>query len=262
MKAAPFLPLLLIMIVAVSGCVIQQASDEQLKLDIQVEPNPVFSGTTTTLYADIRNDATVTYSGIIMRVFDPSYFSISGCSKTIPVLRPYGAESMKCSFIAPQVERDVTSNIGVSVMMSGSLNANVPVKMVGIDEYELARLTEPIERYPASFSYSDINLKMLVEFSDEFPMVIHPRDDYMYITISNNGQGRLQPLSVRLSGSGSSVIESCDRASVIEPMGDEYPRISCKLRKPQTKYLSQYDLLISVNYAYEIRKTIPVEIIR
>ena len=146
------------------------------------------------------------------------------------------------------------------------------LKVISQDEYNLRKNTGSLVTEPKSYSYRDKNIQLDVEFSEELPIIDKGKTEYIHFTIKNIGEGFLELLEagdieIKTTTDYEGLLD-CDIPARITPIGKEFPRISCGINidiiNPEgyVNYLSNHLVSIDIDYDYEIRKSIPVTVIR
>jgi hypothetical protein len=160
----------------------------------------------------------------------------------------------------------VSTNVGVNVNFTTTLSAAQIIEMVNENEYDLRLKTGNWETKPKSYTYSDKNIELQVDFSDNLPIIARPeKKSYIYFTIKNTGGGLISDIKAgdfSLTEISSAVV-SCETIGGLSPVNNVFPRIACTLNLPSNvDYISNHMIVINLNYNYEIRKDIPIKIVR
>lgn len=268
-----FLPAVVLVLFA-SGCVIEPAGsgDAGIRVNAVADPFTVFAGSTTNVYVDVENKGMTNFNNVIMDVYYTGLLRNEGpaCAKRIDVIEPGEITSTGlCQLKAPDIE-DIKSStmptsIGVSAKFSGMLTAVPLIEMITESEYRNMVMTGEWETKSGSYTYSDGNIELQVDFSDKLPIVVRPdKKAYIYFTIKKLGNGYISNMNDgRISIEDSQAIVRCSPIGELVPEGDTFPRIACELVLPTgIEYLSSYRITLSIYYDYEIRKELQIKIVR
>lgn len=250
-----------IIILIMSGGCIQNGKEtsERLELRLDVFPNPVYVGESTTMTALLENNAKKSYDNIKIGVFDPGQFGDINCPALVKKqLKPFGVADLTCSFTAPMLAEERVVYLGVSASFDSSLNAVQAVEIISEQEKKRRQMTGKMQTKPSTYTYEDESLSLTIEFSDNLPIVARPTEQYVYFTIRNKGDGLAKINSFHVSG----LSMQCDIPSQFEPIKDEFQKIACKLAPSNVNYLSVENIIVNIGYTYEMRKTIPVRIVK
>ena len=249
--------ILCVLLIASAGCIQPAQETGTMNLQLDVFPNPVYMGETTSLTATLENNAKKTYRNIKIEVFDPGQFGAINCpSLSKRELKPFGVADLTCSFRAPMIDKERVVYLGVSASFDSSLNAVQPVEIISEEEKKRREMTGKMESKPRIYSYEDESISLTIEFSENLPIVARPTEQYVYFTIKNKGDGLAKINSFRVSG----LPMQCDIPNEFEPIKDEFQKIACKLSPRNVNYLSVDNIIVNIDYTYEITRTIPVTI--
>ncbi len=141
-------------------------------------------------------------------------------------------------------------------------------------EYERRVASNDFASASKSYVYSDRNVQIQVEFSSMPPLVIVPdRKYYVYFTIRNIGQGFLGDINP-----GDLVFRSTDSRAPIDFLRCQYPtavlpiteksspKIACEIIAPgdyfTTRNFGTGSFVIELNYKYELRRDLSVDIVK
>ncbi|MCX6818390.1 MAG: hypothetical protein NT129_00120 [Candidatus Aenigmarchaeota archaeon] len=224
------------------------------------------------------------------------------CSKQKDELKPGDMMTHACKLKAPSKEdmagESLTGGAGVKITYDTELSAVQLVELITEDGYLIRKNTGDWSTKPKSYTYRDKGIEMQVEFSDELPIVVRKdKKAYVYFSIKNIGGGFISDIvggniydtenhiSYKLDGFSIPIdyrgdfsygdfsieqtkinnkfIMTCSNINKLSQNNDEFPRIACELNLPQNMdYLSNYPVTIKVHYDYEIRKDVPIKIVR
>jgi len=270
--------IVMILIISVSGCTIKsdQVISEGLAINVEADPQRVFSDSTTRLYVDVENIDTKTVNDLDVDVYYTGRLTEldeENCKKHEDELEPGEIVIMeKCDLTAPSKDEmtvsSVKTDVAVKVDFTTKLNVAQLIEMITKEAYDIKVRAGSLETKPKSYVYRDKNIEMQVDFSDRLPIVVREgKTSFVYFTIKNIGNGFISDIEDRdfvikqQEVNGNKIVD-CD-FTVISPREREFPRIACELNLPDdVTYLSNHVIIIELEYDYEIRKEVPVEIVR
>ncbi len=218
------------------------------------------------------------------------------CFKRKDELKPGDMMTHACKLKAPSkedmAEDSLTGGAGVKITYDTELSAVQLVELITENGYLIRKNTGDWKTMPKSYTYRDKGIEMHVEFSDELPIVVRKdKKAYVYFTIKNIGGGFISDIegsyikdkengipysmdgvslangigdfSIEQTKIDNKFIVTCSNINKLTQNNDEFPRIACELNLPQNMdYLSNYPVTIRVHYNYEIRKDVPIKIVR
>lgn len=261
-KAARYY-LLLLAVFIVAGCV---STQQGFSFTLTADPPRIFSLGAARVFMDLENKDVKPIDNVAITLFDKSILRGDVCAKQIPRLLPMQSSELRCVFTAPQLEQPLQGvTLHAKAEFDASLAAVQGIEMLTEEEYRRQAATGSLQQKAASYAYRDRNVELLVEFNEPLPVVIRPGKEYfMYMRIRNIGDGfvsNIRDSSIRIQQSGSAV--QCEPFGTMEVVGREFPRITCRLALPAgVTYLTNYDILISVNYHYELRQSAQLTVIK
>jgi hypothetical protein len=269
------LPVLLLVVLA-SGCVTpQQVVGGGLFIKLSPDPSTIFSSGVVRLNFDIDNKNPRAVTDITAHIFDTGILSGTECKQNIDMMRPDEFKTFVCVFRAPPKEsilqNEASTSVNALVRYTTDLAVVQLVEMMTEDEYLTRKDSGRLQEKPASYSYKDKNVEILVEFSDKLPIIVRPldqRDYYIYFTIKNIGNGLIQDIGsndflvLPVNRDAPNILE-CENTGQLHLEGKEFPRIACKLVMPGgVKVVENYGLLLMLKYKYEVRESAAVKVIR
>ena len=273
--------LLISLLILVSGCIDPNIKSESI-VNMMASPTQVFAGDEVSLYFDITNKDTKTINNVIFDVFDPGMFTVGEICDTeitdenFPEIEPEEAATGYCVLTAPSssmlTQPETSNTIKARISFNTSLFTTQIMKVISQDEYNLRKNTGSLVIEPKTYTYRDKNVELTVEFTEELPIIDKGETEYVHFTIRNIGEGFLElinreDIEIKLTDSESDILE-CDIPPAMTPIGKEFPKISCSIDVDKinpdgyVNYLSNYIINIDIDYIYEIRKSIPVTIVR
>lgn len=256
--------LLILIILFLSGC-IEQDQTKGLDIKMMADSDSVFAGSEIKLYLDVNNNDVKTIKNVYMNIFEIGPFTkVSACRKTVSEIKPGSFTSLECKLRAPSTIpiSPLTTNFIARVKFDSKLSAVQIVEMITEDEYNIRERTGKLVKMSKTYSYRDKNLELQIDFSDELPIVVRG-EKYMYLTIRNIGNGFVSDLKENdITIDEEKNVVNCVKQR-ISPIEKEFPRIACELNLPEDiNYLSNYLIIININYNYELRGELPIDIIR
>ncbi|MBI2076099.1 MAG: hypothetical protein HYT72_02520 [Candidatus Aenigmarchaeota archaeon] len=236
-----------------------------VKLD--ANPQEIFTGAKTTLSIDIDNKDVKTIRDVNVDVFETGLLRKSAqCSKSIAEMKPNAFDSFFCSLQAPGEigAQKVATTVFARAGFTTSLTATQLVKIISQNEYDLRKKTGKFVTEPLSYAYRDNNLELLVEFSDNLPLIDSAgKKSYVSFTIRNIGNGFIEKISkgeIKITSPG---LISCPDIRDMFISGTQFPKFTCELTLPgDITFLSDRTINIDIAYNYEVRNSIDVEIKR
>ncbi len=286
------LALLFVVIIFISGCIQPQTVGGGLFVTLTPDPSKVFASGEVRVNVDIDNQNPRRVTDVEADIFDAGIFNILGtadytqsgeyitpgaCGKFIEFMLPDDFKTLSCLLMAPQ-KTDLAEDTQKSVVSSRvSYTTELPVvqliEMMTESEYITRLERGQLAKKPSSFVYRDKNVEIIVEFSDEMPIVVRPDREYlMYITIKNIGNGFIGDIddtNLRVSpvGYNNANIARCDEIIKsgwsLKLQGKEFPRVACRLELPTgVTVVENYGLEIALKYRYEVRGKTEITVIR
>ncbi len=248
-----------------SGCTITtQPSQDGLEITLSASPPQVFADKETVLYIDVQNNDNAAHI-INYDVFDKGRLSSdTACLENNVRIEKGSFKSFRCILRAPRAdllsESRIDNDVWSRLKYSSTLTGTQLIKVISQQEYELRQRSGKLVKEPASYSFRDKNIELLVEFSSELPL-ISGRTDYIYFTIKNTGSGFIESINMQIQDNGNIMDSSC-RNRQINMVGKTSNRIACELTASQTiNYLSN-PIIINIAYDYEVRNKITIPIIK
>jgi len=266
--------ILILSLVFVSGCVQQTVSvGGNVLITMSTDPPTVFTGDEVMLSVGIENNSTKTYKNVDFEIFDYGSFAPLNpqvCEKTYDYLRPGEFVTFNCLLKAPEIEGN--KQIRARVFYNSKISAVKTVEMISNEEYERRSNLGTLQLSPKEYSFDDGNIRLDIVFSRNLPLITNVgREEYVYLTFSNSGNGFVDSISYEDLDVGIlqhneiiSIKDQCDinENEEIDIIGKTFPKITCKLPLDETgKPMSSYDLVIELRYNYEVRKSVDIRII-
>jgi hypothetical protein len=183
----------------------------------------------------------------------------------------YEFQSFACPLYAPNIsERSVETEINVRTSFENELSANQVFELIDEEEYLRRSVSSSYGIAPRSYAYRDKNVLLEIEFSEQPPLVVRPEKKYfVYFKITNVGNGFINPIkpgSFSIVPIGGKQILDCPvlrQQVVLYPNGNAFPRIACEVVLPPLIASSvSADFVVTLNYNYEVRNKIRINIIR
>jgi len=260
--------ILIVFVIAASACVSSvtavKLSDGTLEMNLDPDPSSVFVGSKTTLYVDVENKDVKTLENIAVEIFDTGLMEAvdkNRCKGFLQSMLPNKTFSLRCELAMNTeiLDDSVENKIHARASFKTKLSIIQSIEFISEEWYERLRITGLTPK-PKKFAYADKNIKVTIEFSDNLPIIIRKdKKYYMYITIENVGKGLVKEIKaddIELKFASSNEIiskKSCTIQNVIYSVGDKFPRIACEITLPKVETQKTEDLILGINYNYDIR---------
>ena len=246
-----FIPLILI--VAVSACVTPDLpASKGLDVRVEASPDKLFPGGRLLLLIDVENKDEKTYRNIAIDVFDTGEL-IGRCQKSAQQMRPQAIESLECRLSVPaDIVKGQTA--WTKVTFDSSLSASLQAEVISQDEYDLRTKLGTLQRQAKSYTFSDKNMQLTLDF-DEAPPFVPGKKQFVRLKVRNTGNGLVESIKPGDVSVQSSIV-SCLPKGELFPMGREFPTMVCEVNVPGVNYLSQSLINIDIKYSYDVREKI------
>ena len=246
--------IILVLLIAVSGCNGISTASEGLDVRIETSPNKLFPGGKVTLFIDVENKDEKTYNNILIDVFDTGEL-VGECQKAIQQMKPQAIGSLECQLGVPsELKKD--QNVWTKVTFDGHLTGSLQVEIISQEEYELRTRLGTLQRQAKSYSFADKNLQVALDF-EESPPFVPGKQQFVRIKIRNIGAGLVESIKPGAVSVQSDII-SCPPKGELFPVGKEFPTIACEVKVPTVNYLSQSLINIDIKYSYDVREKTPI----
>jgi hypothetical protein len=278
---------LLLLIFLTLGC----ASTEQgssLSLSLQADPGTVLQDSVSKIHIDVSNLENKQLDNVSVAIFSPGimrFVNEAECKKysSLGFLRPEEFRSFSCDLRAPPIIQDsATAKIDVKASFDGNFSAVQPLELYTELEYNNRMASKGVTFKPQSYTYSDRNILLQVDFTDPLPLIVkNNRRQYVKFTIRNIGKGFINPIDsadVKIQQptepepgelplldviNTQGEYEPCRLQEALSPIGKDFPSFSCQILMPESmNEITNYNFIIYVKYHYEIRNSVNVEIFR
>ncbi|MBI5347473.1 MAG: hypothetical protein HZB66_02590 [Candidatus Aenigmarchaeota archaeon] len=194
------------------------------------------------------------------------------CHLLVNKMLPNAKETLECKVTAPAaadiLKPDVWTDVNVRMRYSDDLNAVLKIDVMSPEEYRRSEMKGTLVKGLKKYSFNNRDIQLDVEFTDELPLVARDKDTYVHFTISDIGNGMVYPLKLYEDFAIDQMPEiideeSCSLNRVTVPDGKQFPKITCKLKVDKNIiYLRTHVVNINVKYAYEMRKSVSVRVVR
>ncbi len=150
----------------------------------------------------------------------------SSCAYGNELVRPGEFDSFMCSLHAPSqiLGGEEITYVRTKANFITEFSLPVIASIINEDEYHRRKTTGNLPSSPRSFSADDGNVQIDVKFSKDMPIVDrYGEDEYMYITVTNIGQGYLdeiRPQDIRIWDTTSEASEGTTEKPVQEEEED------------------------------------------
>ncbi len=252
------------MIIAAGGCT--SISNSGLSVTLQADPPRIFSDSFTTLHIDLDNRQDKSIQNVIVDLFDTGLLTAEKCGRVFPRLLRYEFQSISCSLYAPPIEEEsVETEVNTRVYFDNEFSATQVFEIADENEYQRRVAAGTFEVSPGSYVYNDKNVMIEVDFNEPLPLVIRPgKRHFVYFKITNIGDGfisSIQPGDFLVENNN---ILRCPEIAALYPNGREFPRLACEIVLPPGYFADNRnaDFLMRLNYNYELRNSLRIDIIR
>jgi hypothetical protein len=235
---------------------------------MMADPDSVFAGSETNVYFEVNNNDVKSIKNVYMDIFETGPFTkASDCIKTVSEIKKGSFDSLECRLRAPSAipNSPLTTTLVSRVRFASNLNKTQLVEMITEDEYNILKSTDKLIKKPKTYSYKDNNIELQIDFSDELPIVARGEKKYMYLTVRNIGNGFVSNLDVddiSVTEPEEKNVVNCIKQK-LSPIGKEFPRIACELNLPEgVDYLNNHVIILNIDYNYDLRTELPIDIIR
>ena len=165
---------------------------EGLGVSLSSSPSEIFAGSKTTLYLDAQNKDVAPIRNIILEIFDTGNLQKSNeCKLSIPQLLPDQITALSCTVQATSIiQKTQSETINARAKFQSVLTAVQTLDIMNEEIYTREKFAGNINTRPRAYTYSDRNMQMDIEFSDDMPIVVRKgRQYFVYFTIRNIGNG-------------------------------------------------------------------------
>lgn len=258
-------------VVLISGCTSVRSGDGVV-VELQADPPSVFANSSTIIHIDVDNRQEKIVYDVVVQLFDKGTFMGNECIASFPRMLPNEFQSIACLLYSPEkIEEPFTeSEVNVRTTFDSELSAVQVFELVSEEEYE-RRAASGNYGSARSYTYSDRNVRLDVEFSDQPPLVMRPGKEYfVYLTVTNVGNGfmgNIMPgdLVIVPNNPRSESILSCpvlEQGGILYPNGDTFPRLACRVVSSPVAASENADFVVTLNYKYETRGKLRISIVR
>src|SRR3989338_5713181 len=257
-------------VVLMSGCA-SVRSGGGLVVELQADPPSVFVNSSTIIHIDVDNRQEKSVDNVVVELFDNGTFIGNDCIASFPRMLPNEFRSIACLLYSPgKIEEPFTeSEVNVRTTFDSKLSAVQVFELVSEEEYE--RRSYGYSSAPSSYTYSDKNVRLDIEFSDQPPLVMRPGKEYfVYMTITNIGNGFIDnigpgDLMIVPANPSSAGMLSCpvlEQRGILYPNGNTFPRIACEIDSSPASPSENADFTVTLKYHYELRSRLRINIVR
>lgn len=281
--------LLLLLVVFTVGCTTE--ANNGLQISMQADPPVVFENGKTTIHVDVRNEDIKILDRVVLDIFNYGLMipvdertCFSQLHKERTLFRDQ-FETFSCDFIAPEISQDrMQTQLDARVSYITRFSAAQQLDLISEQEYNNRRATQTLTSKPQRYTHSDRNVQLDIEFSDTLPIVTAPgRQYFVTFTIKNIGEGFIGSIpadAVRIIQKGTigdqtvegnllqsvnpqGVYEPCRVYQTLVPIGKDFTTFSCQVLMPsQPKEIMTANFIVQIDYIYELRDSVTVDIIR
>lgn len=267
------------------GCVANE-KNSSIIMEMKADPPLILENGVSFVHVDITNADTKPLRNVNVYVFNPGgrlSYNAAECKEkgNFGLLKAGEFRTFSCPFKSGKINQDrISTEINALASFSTEFSAVQQLEVISEDEYQNRLATSTFRQEPQVYIYNDRNIQLQVEFTEPPPIVIkNEREVYVKFTIRNIGTGFIKPISPSdikivkqsynpdveepaemLAGSNGGY---CRPENILYPTGNEFPSFSCKvLMKSNSAPMSSKGFLIKINYSYEIRDSVRIDITR
>jgi hypothetical protein len=177
-------------------------------------------------------------------------------------------KTLACRLKAPeQLIKNMNNDINVRMRYKNKLSAVQEISVISKEWFRRNEITGQLKMAPKIYTYRNRDLELTIEISDEMPLVVRDKEYYIHFKIRNIGNGMVYPIKLYsefdIDQSEVIIDESCTKGKILRPDGKEFPKLTCKLNiLKNVNYIKNFVISITIDYAYELRKSVPVFIIK
>ncbi|MBI5332566.1 MAG: hypothetical protein HZB65_03265 [Candidatus Aenigmarchaeota archaeon] len=281
--------MMVISVIVVSGCIGQgngQNLGSGIAIRYDVSPSVIYEGGQVAVYMDVEN-VDIAAVDAYVDIFNTGVFSYAGkdgrerCRRMYKEFLPGEIKSMRCVLDAPSdmAKQIVSTNVDYKALLNKQFSAPLSFDIIGQSIYLDQKNAGTLSYGQQSYSFSDPNILVSVEFSKQPPFVLREGEKVlMYVKTRSIGPGFLKDIDkdnfqLELQNQADNNVKlNCDfpgsGAEKLIAIKGEFPPITCELNiaevysklngVEQKNYLRSFMLIIKYNYEYEIRGTIPL----
>ena len=255
--------LLLIVIVFSSACVNTVTLGEGLATSIQTSPR-VFAGEDVKIFIDVENKDLKLYKNVEVDLFDTGFLTGEECKKDLGEIRSGETKTFVCTLKAPDsINEDYIENtISAKTTYSSSLRLLSNIEVISSDEYERRRVTGKLVEEDGTEAISDNSLMAEISFNQDLPIVRRGDQPLLFLTIENAGSGILQKLDQGKIKLESGIVKSECVNKAFDVLDSKYPKITCEMNIGDVEDIENHDILVEIQYSYDVRDKIFIDIVR
>lgn len=220
------------------------------------------------------------------------FFDMMGRIRKLPILRPKQVVNLiPCRINLPSyIDQDRIETL--FKFRAGFLTDLEALQIIPVISQTLKE-RGGYEQYPSKYYYEDGNIRVEISFNQDLPLVARREEScgvedapfaqrescryFMYITIRNIGPGFVSDLKgsdIRFLEQPPGIIKYCDfnKDENFMLKRNEFRAITCELNPEAFKeipglmgpinYIYNFNIILNVYYRYEIRKEIPIVVLR
>jgi len=190
----------------------------------------------------------------------------TGCYVTVYGLKSGELQTLECSLNVAQpgslIRATTPVNIALRAQFRARLSNSVTLDVLAAEEWRRRQTTGTLETKPQSYTFSDGNIQAVLDFDRSGPYVSGDRV-IASLSVRSTGDGSvlvLNPSDVLISQYGTAF--NCPLETPLRSEKGVFTPITCTLNVPQTAIATTYPITLTIYYDYEIRRTVPVSIIK
>lgn len=273
----------LLLLVFTAACIGSPVTKNNgLVLDLQADPSTVFENSDVMVHVDLDNTDSRRLYNVKAEIFDSGALSSEGaCEREYGILLPEQFETFTCNFKTPSINQQrFSTEIGAKAVFDVPFAFTQTIEAITEQEFRNRQATNSLQTKPSVYRHRDRNIAVDVEFSEPLPMVVKDgKEIFVKFTIRNIGNGFVDSLEsgditiTQKIEQGETVLDTGCIPGELLPLGKEFPTFTCKINPfytylPDTdlgkgpRPIQSYDITMNIDYNYEIRDSLKIDVIR
>jgi hypothetical protein len=190
----------------------------------------------------------------------------TGCYVTVYGLKSGELQTLECSLNVAQpgslIRATTPVTIALRAQFRARLSGSLTLDFLSAEEWRRRQTTNTLETKPQSYTFSDGNIQAVLDFDRNPPFVSGDRV-IASLSVRSTGDGSvlvLNPSDVLISQYGTAF--NCPLETPLRSEKGVFTPVTCTLDVPQTAIAATYPITLTIYYDYEIRRTVPVSIIK
>ena len=190
----------------------------------------------------------------------------TGCYVTVYGLKSGELQTLECSLNVTQpgslIRATTPVTIALRAQFRARLSGSLTLDALSAEEWRRRQTTGTLETKPQSYTFSDGNIQAVLNFDRNGPYVSGDRV-IASLSVRSTGDGSvlvLNPSDVLISQYSKAF--NCPLETPLRSEKGVFSPVTCMLDVPQTAIATTYPITLTIYYDYEIRRTVPVSIIK